>query len=121
MQQAEIPCARSAFGRTAQILRNGGTMPAGTLSNTRGRGHALKEVCGVEDRIGRKAGMKMFENFAVAAPTVEGKVAGADDHVAFVGCQKHGELRMEYTLSNGHGLDLVVLTDPLRALFAEAC
>jgi hypothetical protein len=83
-------------------------------------GISSKKSAAVGDGVGGKAGMQVLEDLAVAAPAAEGQIAGTDQHVAFVRCREHGQLRMKQAVRHGHGLEFVILADPLRSLFAQA-
>ena len=109
-----------AAGYTPQLRRDRFTLPGHTLAYTRVRGEAFKEVRGVEDRVGRETRMQMFKDFAVPTPTAKGKIARADQKMAFAFRRENRELRMENPMRNNHGLELVLRANPLRALLTEA-
>ena len=81
----------------------------------------LEEICRVGDCVSRKAGVQVFEDFTVTTPPTKGQVSRADKHMAFVCGDEDRHLRVEHAIGHRNGLNLIILSDAVCALFANAC
>ena len=64
--------------------------------------------------------MEMFDDLAVAAPSVEGQIARSDEDVALLARRKNGNLWMEHAPGDGYWLDFIVGSDTAGTLLAQA-
>ena len=121
MEEADIAVPGATLRGSAQVSRDSGAVCRGAMAYAGVLTDPLEETCRVGDRVSREAGVQVFEDFTVATPPTKGEVSGADKHMAFVRGGEDRHLRVEHAIGHRNGLDLIVLSDAVCALLADAC
>ena len=121
VEKADIAVPGATLHGPAQVSRDSGAVCCRAVAYAGIPRDPLEEICRVGDRVSRKAGVQVFEDFTVATPPTKGEVSGADKHMAFVRGDEGRHLRVEHAVGHRNGLDLIFLSDAVCALLADAC
>ena len=121
VEETDITVPGTALHGPAQVSGDFGAVCCRAVPYASVPRDLLEEICRVVDRVSREAGVQVFKDFTVSTPPTKGKVSGADQHMAFVCGHEDRHLRVKHAIGHRNGLDLIVLSDEVCALLANAC